>query len=121
MIWITLIVSLLSAPAAERQIVILGPEQGPRVLSGEQAASYTTTASYLQDRWIEAASIKTGSRWADLVAVYMQDGGLTDNTHRYVLILCPYIKVDVKFDQPPGPTARVTSISRPYFAPPQYD
>ena len=48
------------------------------------------------------------------------DGGLTaPGKSRLVMILCPYIKIDVEFEPVKGdtlpPTAKVTKVSRPYF------
>jgi hypothetical protein len=61
-----------------------------------------------------------------VVKHFRGDGGLTTpGKDRYVMILCPYIKIDVEFEPFRGdtipPTTRVAKVSRPYFEPEYFD
>ena len=58
---------------------------------------------WLQQRYVEATSIKEGMTRADLLKVFQMDGGLqTLLPTRYVLKNSNLIKVDVEFDVPVG-------------------
>lgn len=97
---------------------------GFRDITGKEAEAYHTANIWLEQRLKEAESIRMGNTHAELVKLFRVDGGLSSVTrHRFVLILCPYIKVDVEFEDKPGvkarypvpDTARVVSVSKPYF------
>lgn len=97
---------------------------GDRDITGKEAEAYLAANDWLEKRLKEAESIRVGSSYADVVKVFRGDGGLSTATkHRFVLILCPYLKVDIEFEDKPGTkarhpvpaTARVVSVSKPYF------
>jgi hypothetical protein len=78
----------------------------------------------MEARFREAQSVKVGSTHAEVYKVFRHDGGLTvPGKPRLVLILCPYVKIDVEFERPKGAkpgdplpgTAKVAKVSRPYF------
>jgi len=76
---------------------------------------------------MEAESVKVGISWADLLKVFMPDGGFQPIVpDTYVLRSCDLIKVNVKFlfsegaskeDLPPETELTVTAISKPYLEP----
>ena len=97
---------------------------GHRYITGKEAEAYHAANAWLEQRLREAESIRVGSSYADVVKVFRGDGGIaTPTRRRFVLILCPFLKVDIEFEDKPGvkarhpvpPTARVVSVSRPYF------
>jgi hypothetical protein len=80
-------------------------------------------------RWIDSVmrsilTIKPGATRVDLLAVFAEEGGMSNRTHRkYVYKQCPYIKVDVVL-APVGkpddlliemPEDKIITISRPYL------
>ena len=97
---------------------------GFRDVTGKEAEAYHAANLWLEQRLKEAESIRGGSTYADVVKVFRVDGGLAHaTTHRFVLILCPFLKVDIEFEDesgakarhPVADTARVVSVSKPYF------
>jgi hypothetical protein len=95
---------------------------------------------WLVDRMIEAESVKVGMTRADLLKVFIPDGGLRSGPQEhYVLRRCSAIKVKVTFELPKGVTQqdvgqleqhdladtaqdlplnseiKITSVSRPYL------
>ncbi|MDT5062919.1 MAG: hypothetical protein QOH63_3378 [Acidobacteriota bacterium] len=65
------------------------------------AQSEQSHRQWLQDRYLEAVSIKEGMSRADLLKLFEMDGGLQLMLpERYVLKSCTMIKVDIKFDIP---------------------
>ena len=97
---------------------------GFRDITGKEAEAYHAANAWLEQRLNEAESIRVNSTAADVVKLFRGDGGLSSVTkHRYVLILCPFIKIDVEFEDKPGvkarypvpDAARVISVSKPYF------
>ena len=110
--------------ADERGDIRVSTESGWRVLTGKEAEAYHAANAWLESRMKEAKSVCVGSTYADVVKVFKRDGGLsTVTSHRFVLILCPFVKVDVEFEQTEGLkarqplafTAKVVSVSKPYF------
>lgn len=102
----------------------LPTEEGHRDLAGKEAAAYHAANAWLEARLKEAEGIRVGSTYADVIRVFRRDGGIARPTRpRFVLVLCPYLKIDTEFEAEPGvaarhpipPTARVVSVSRPYF------
>ncbi|MGL4462538.1 MAG: hypothetical protein ACRC1K_10305 [Planctomycetia bacterium] len=102
----------------------ISTEDGWRVITGEEAKTYHAVNAWLEARHKEVESVKVGSTYAEVVKVFHHDGGLSAaNSHRFVLILCPYLKIDVEFEDKPGVkvghpvpvTAKVVSVSKPYF------
>ena len=97
---------------------------GYRVITGKEAEMYHAANIWLEQRLKEAESIRVGDTYADVVKIFRGDGGLASVTkHRFVLILCPFLKVDMEFEDRSGgkarypipDTARVVSVSKPYF------
>ena len=82
---------------------------------------------WLLDRMLEAESIKVGMSRADLLRVFMPDGGLQRiPASRYVLRSGDLIKVDVEFGFPEGASLQnlppdvelmISKKSRPYLEP----
>ncbi len=102
----------------------LPADLGNVTLTSEEAATFSTTRDYLQSRWKEASSLHAGDTYATLARHFRHDGGITSGkSHRFVMIRCPLIKVDVEFaggePQKTGlpPDTRIEKISRPYFEP----
>src|SRR5579864_5343527 len=99
-------------------------ETGHRDLTGEEAVKYQAAKAWMQQRLKDVESIRVGSTYADVIKHFRRDGGISEITnHRFVLVLCPFVKIDVEFEdkpevkarQPVAATARVTSVSRAYF------
>ena len=97
---------------------------GHRDITGKEAEAYHAANAWLEQRLKEAESIRLGSTYADVVKHFRGDGGIAAPTkHRFVLILCPFLKIDVEFEDKKGvkarhpvpAAARVVSVSRPYF------
>lgn len=108
--------------------VLLPGDLGDVTLSADEASRYYANREYLAARWQEARSIQEGSTYADLARHFRRDGGSTQkDAHRFVMIRCPFIKVDVEFTAedgkpvawPVAPEARIRMVSRPYFEPEQ--
>lgn len=95
-----------------------------RTIAGQEAEDYRVTNAWLEARLKEVESIRTGSTYADVARHFRRDGGISEVTkHRFVSILCPFVKIDVEFEesegvkarQPLAAAARVVRVSRPYF------
>lgn len=119
-------VSMASVALGQNQAgdVRIPTYDGYRDLKGKEAAAYHAINKWLEARMKEAQSIGVGSTFADVVKVFRGDGGLSTVTkHRFVLILCPYVKVDMEFETAKGgkakyplpAEAKVVSVSKPYF------
>ena len=102
----------------------IATEDGWRVIAGQEAKAYHAANEWLEARHKEVESVKVGTTYAELVKVFHRDGGLSKvTTQRFVLILCPFLKIDVEFEDKPGvkvgypvsATAKVVSVSKPYF------
>ncbi len=94
------------------------------VSSSSQAETGQSHKKWLQDRYKEATSIKVGMSRADLLKVFMQDGGLNIvPASRYVLRSCYMIKIDVEFDskygreykERPDSELKIRRVSKPYL------
>ncbi len=79
-------------------------------------------------RWISASlmdmqSLKVGMTRAELLKVFMEEGGISNRTwRRYVYRKCGYIKVDVEFaavgnldSHEQSPDDWITKISKPFL------
>ena len=70
-------------------------------LTGSDYQTDRNHDQWLQERYVEATSIKEGMTRADLLKVFRMDGGLQPYLpNRYVLKSSNLIKVDVEFDVP---------------------
>ena len=97
---------------------------GARIYPQAQTASDQAHQQWLEERYKEATSIKTGMSRADLLKLFDEDGGLQSiPAGRYVLKSCHLIQIEVKFDTEHGvnyqPTAdenlKIVEVSRPYL------
>ena len=102
----------------------IATEDGWRVIAGEEAKAYHAANVWLEARHKEVESVKVGTTYAELTKMFHRDGGVSKvTTHRFVLILCPFLKIDVEFEDqsgvkvgyPVAPTAKVSNVSKPYF------
>ncbi len=123
----TLIAPQLTATRPAEPITLSG-DLGKVTLTSQEAAAFSTTRDYLQARWKEASSLQAGDTYQTLARHFRHDGGITSGkSHRFVMIRCPLIKMDVEFAGgepqktalPPG--TRIEKISRPYFEPEAVD
>ena len=129
-------------PRSYKEVVVqrdarstLGRLTDPPQYSWEEMARFRTRSIYpaydlrLTERVlaiiIEAYDIQPGMTRADLMKMYMIEGGFSTRTRRtYVYRSCPYVKVDVDFSavgdaQRPfleNPNDVITKISQPYLA-----
>ena len=106
--------------ADPKGVLYLPTHDGMRGLNAKDAAAYRAANDWLEERYREAASVKVGSTYADVVKHFRADGGLMPiRGGRYVNILCPLMKIDVEFEPDQrglvAPATRVTRVSRPYF------
>ena len=113
--------------------IALPTDKGFRVLRGDEAAQQQAHEKWVFERLKEAQSIKVGTTYAELSKYFRADGGTTSgNQHRFDMIFCPCIKVDVEFADKDGKKvgtsifsipddARVSSISKPYLEQPFAD
>jgi hypothetical protein len=101
-------------------VLYLPAHDGMRVLNAKDTAAYQAHTAWLEERYKEAASVKVGSTYADVVKHFRGDGGLSPvKGGRFVNVLCPLMKIDVEFEVVRGgvmsDTSRVIRVSRPYF------
>jgi hypothetical protein len=116
--------------AAGDEIHLMTDTGEHRTIAAEQADAYRATNDWLEARLTEVDSIRVGSTYADVARHFRRDGGIAEvSRHRFVSILCPFLKIDVEFEDSEGvktpnprvPTAKVVSVSRPYFERPFLD
>ncbi len=117
----------LSAP--DKQLLI-PTTSGFVKLSPQETEKYIQVEEYLRERLREVESVQPGVEYNLLLKHFTADGGLSSPPpHRFVNILCPYIKIDVTFQgerelepfaEIPADAA-VAEVSRPYFEPPSMD
>ncbi len=72
----------------------------------------------------EVQNVKPGMTRRDLLKQFTGEGGVSNRLQRtYVLKTCPYVKVDIEFEIPPGQgrnatealSDKIAGISRPYL------
>ena len=98
-------------------------------LTGKKAKEHIIGEKWAEARFLEATSVKVGSSYADVLKIFRHDGGLTFSESRFVLRVCHFIKIDVKFDRGvlgpdylyPHKESKIVSISKPYLEWPMYD
>jgi len=100
--------------------ITVATNAGNRELTGKDAEAYRVTAAWLEERMKEAEAVKPGTTYAELTKAFKTDGGISKPTvHRFVSVLCPYLKIDVEFEgdakHPLAKDARVKAVSKPYF------
>ena len=110
--------------AAGGDVTVITDTGDHRAITGAQAEAYHATNAWLEARLREVESIRIGSMYGDVAKLFKRDGGIAEPTrHRFVSILCPFLKIDVEFEEKEGvkarhplsATAKVVSVSRPYF------
>jgi hypothetical protein len=101
-------------------LVLFGAVRSPIAQSPDDKAH----GQWLEARYKEATSIRPGMTRADLMKLFMEDGGLSGGQARpYVLRSCFLIKIEVKFDKPYGFDSRsvpdnefkIVEVSKPYL------
>jgi len=119
----------IPAEVPAKQLVI-PTSRGFVKLSAEQTESYLQVQNYIHERLQEVDAVKPGLAYSALLKHFTADGGLSSPPpHRFVNILCPYIKIDVTFqgEQELRPyseiplDAEVAEVSKPYFEQPALD
>ncbi|HYV23635.1 MAG TPA: hypothetical protein VE969_00250 [Pyrinomonadaceae bacterium] len=95
---------------------------GARALAPAQNADDKAHQQWLEARYKEAASIQPGMTRAELMKLFIEDGGMQMNpVSRYVLKSCYLIKIEVKFDKPaaysstPNNEMKIVEVSKPYL------
>jgi len=97
---------------------------GARTYPRAQTANGQAHEPWLEERYKEATSIKTGMTRADLLKLFEEDGGLQSiPAGRYVLKSCHLIQIEVKFDTKygvnyrptPDENLKIVEVSRPYL------
>jgi hypothetical protein len=92
-----------TAVAATAAQIAIQTDKGFRVLRGDEATQQQAHEAWIFERLKEAKSIKVGTTYAELSKYFKQDGGLTfGDQHRFDLILCSCIKIDVGFTDKDG-------------------
>ena len=125
------VVFALGSVAAAAAAKAAGAEPvGPTVPPGgglrdqTEADTHRAGNAWLASRLREAESVRVGSTHADVAKLFQPDGGISPlDRHRFVLAVCPFIKIEVEFDDgrggkarhPVPPSARVASVSKPYL------
>jgi hypothetical protein len=122
--------ALAAFAAADGDVHLVTDSGGDQTLTGEQAKAFRTTSDWLEARLTEVDAIRIGSTYADVTEHFKRDGGIAPVTrHRFVSLLCPFLKIDVEFEEKEGvkaryplaPAAKVVSVSKPYFERPLAD
>jgi len=89
-----------------------------------QKMTNSSHEEWLREKYKEATSIEAGMNRADLLNLFIEDGGLqTIPATKYVLKDCRMIKIDVDFDtkygqahrKVPDKDLRITKVSKPYL------
>ena len=119
---------ILQALAAAKKLTLKAPptelhlttDSGFRKLAGAEADAYVAANAFMEARWKEIEKLGPGSTHAELTATFRHDGGLSEvDKHRYVLILCPIIKINVTFENNPATSipadAKIATVSAPHF------
>lgn len=103
---------------------------GPVKLDRTETRRYLEVDAYLWTRMQEVESIKVGTTYRGLRALFEEDGGISSPPpHRFRNILCPFIKIDVSFEGedkghafwPIPEHARVSAVTKSYFEQPYED
>ncbi|HEX3083690.1 MAG TPA: hypothetical protein VHP99_04145 [Pyrinomonadaceae bacterium] len=101
-------------------LVVFGAGRSPLAQSGDDKAHQR----WLEDRYKEAASIQPGMTRADLMKLFIEDGGIQMiPARRYVLKSCYLIQIEVKLEGPsqgdyrsvPDNELKIVEVSKPYL------
>jgi len=100
-------------------LLIMGARVAPQAQDNEDKAH----RQWLEERYKEATSIKPGMTRADLLKLFVQEGGFQSLTapQRYVLKGCNLIHLEVSFDKYDSAnrrhddSVRITDVSKPYL------
>ncbi|MFQ5351157.1 MAG: hypothetical protein ACE5EG_12010 [Thermoanaerobaculia bacterium] len=110
--------------------LILPTANGLVRLSADEVALYQAVDGYLGDRLAEVERVRPGMTFEEFSLFFHRDGGLVSPPpHRFVHVLCPFIKLDVEFEgEDVGgpyrrfpPDARIARVSKPYLEQPYTD
>src|SRR4051812_13231533 len=88
-----------------------------------QDADEKAHQQWLDARYKEATSIRSGMTRADLLKLFSLNGGFQTTTQHYTLKSCHLIKIDVSFDKydfsnrQRDDSVRIVEISKPYLEP----
>jgi hypothetical protein len=97
---------------------------GALTFSHAQESGDRAHQKWLEEKYTEATSIKPGMSRAELLKLFMEDGGLQRiPASRYVLKSCQLIQIEVKFDtrygvnyKPvPDENLKIVEVSKPYL------
>ena len=100
-------------------LIVVGAHISPRAQDSEDKAHQ----QWVEARYKEAKSIRTGMTRADLLKLFWLNGGIQTTEQHYTLKSCPLIKIDVKFDKydfsnkQADDSVRIVEVSRPYLEP----
>jgi hypothetical protein len=120
-----LLVALLLGSCSHGGIVVT-TSSGLVRLDRTETRRYLEVEAYLWKRMKEVESIRIGITYRGLRMFFVEDGGISSPPpHRFVNILCPFIKIDVSFEGedrarsfwPIPDDARVSAVTRSYFEP----
>ena len=100
-------------------LVVVGASRSPVAQSSDDKAHQ----QWLEARYKEATSVQAGMTRADLMKLFVEDGGIqTIPARRYVLKSCYLIQIDVTFDGPsradrtvPDGELKIVEVSKPYL------
>jgi hypothetical protein len=124
-----LLVALLVLSCSGGRLVI-SSSSGPLILDRAETRHYQEVEAYLSQRLKEVESIKVGTTYRNLRKFFTEDGGISSPPpHRFINILCPFVKINVSFDGedrnhslwPIPDEARVSVVTGPYFEQPYFD
>ena len=130
---LVLFVSACSHKTESAGDIAIQTDKGFLVLRGDEAKQQQAHEKWIFERLKEAESIKVGTTYGELSKYFREDGGLTSgDQHRFDLILCSCIKIEVEFTDKDGKKrpfnvdpiphdAHVSSISKPYLEEPFCD
>lgn len=119
-----------SSASAPEKTLIIPASKGFVELDLDTSRRYLETEDYLRRRLQEVNEVRVTSTYLQVMRSFRHDGGISSPPpHRFVNILCPYIKLDVTFqgetrgrpfDSIPE-NALVESVSKAYLETPYYD
>ena len=98
---------------------------GARGLPASQNTDDKAHQQWLEARYKEATSIQPGMTRAELLKLFIEEGGLQLNPPRnYILKSCFLIHIEVKFEGPTGAASesvrdndlKIIDVSKPYLA-----
>jgi hypothetical protein len=110
--------------------ILISSDSGLVKLDRAETRHYLEVEAYLSQRLNEVERIKVGTTYRDLKKLFREDGGISSPPpHRFVNVLCPFVKINVSFDGedrnhflwPIPDEARVSAVTGSYFERPYDD